>query len=163
MIHILIPLAGKSLFFQDPLFHFPKPLIEIDGVPMIQRVIKNLQSIKADKKFIFVLDAIDCTKFHLDDVVRLLVEEPCEVILLHGETRGAACSALFAIEQINNDAELIIANADQIIHADLNDIIQNFQKRELDAAVICFDSVHPRWSFVQVDDDGAIVGLSIYC
>jgi dTDP-glucose pyrophosphorylase len=30
----------------------------------------------------------------------------------------------------------------------------------VDAGVACFDSVHPRWSFVKTDDDGKIVEVA---
>ena len=47
MFQILIPLAGGNAFFSDQAeYQFPKPLIEINGRPMIQWVFENLQTIE---------------------------------------------------------------------------------------------------------------------
>ncbi len=51
----------------------------------------------------------------------------------------------------------MIANGDQIFHLDLSVVIQDFKKRNLDAGVICFDSVHPRWSYVRQDAEGRVI------
>jgi len=156
MINILVPIAGKSIFFENSQYVFPKPLIEIDGVPMIEHVIANLNTIQSPKKFTFVLSNSDCSRFHLDSVVQLLAPG-CEIVRLDGETKGAVCSALMAIEQVNHPQELVIVNADQIIHSELDTILEDFRKQALDAGVLCFDSVHPRWSFVRVDEEGQIL------
>lgn len=147
---ILIPMAGKSVFFRADDFHFPKPLIEIDGKPMIQHVIENLKTFHGHIRFIFVLNREECRKHHLDQVVRLLTDGRCEIITINGETQGYACSALLAIEHIDNEEELIIANSDQIFDLDLNEMLSSFRQENLDAGVPVFDTVHPRWSYVEL-------------
>ena len=156
MINILLPMVGKSPFFDSPQYHFPKPLIEIKGKTMIQMVIENLNVIDDDKQYIFVINQIDCIKHHLDDVLRLLTKNNSQIIRLDKETKGAACSALMAIDHINNDTPLIIANSDQLIEEDLNNIIAQFQKQKADAGVICFENVHPRWSYVRLDGNNKV-------
>ena len=37
-----------------------------------------------------------------------------KIIKLENETKGAACSAMMAVEYIDNDTPLIISNADQL-------------------------------------------------
>ena len=59
-----------------------------------------------------------------------------------------------AIEHINNDTPLVIANADQIIGEDIQTKIGILEA--YDAGVITFDSVHPKWSYARVDSDGSI-------
>ena len=48
---ILIPMAGAGKRFFDAGYVFPKPLIEVNGKPMIQVVVDNL-NIKANYIFI---------------------------------------------------------------------------------------------------------------
>lgn len=157
MINILVPLGGQSLFFESDEYPFPKPLIEINGKSMIELVIENLSSIKEDSKFIFVVKTEDCNKYHLDNVLNLLTDSKCVIIKLDGETKGAVCSALIAIENINNQKKLIITNGDQIINHDLNEILKYFENKNVDAGVICFSSVHPKWSYVRLDEDNKII------
>ena len=156
MINILIPLGGKSGFFNASDYIYPRSLIEINGKTMIQRIIENYTEIE-DKHFIFVINQEDCDRYHLDSILRLLTDSQCDVIKLSGETKGAVCSALMAVELINNKIPLIIANGDQVIEASLADITRHFQTKELDAAVITFESVHPKWSYVRVDDSNKVI------
>ena len=98
----------------------------------------------------------DDLRFHLRDVLRLL-DPDAVVIRAEGPTAGAACTALLAIEHVENDAELLIANADQILAFDIAAVLDRFRTRKLDAGTVVFDSVHPRWSFVKTDAEGLVV------
>lgn len=156
MLNVLFPMSGKSKFFNSTEYPYPKPLIEIFGKSMIEIVINNYKQIKDDLRFTFIVNEDDCKKFHLDNTLELLTEGKSHIIRLKKNTKGAACSALMAIEQINNNTPLIIANSDQIIEDDLNKVIEFFSKQKADAGVICFESIHPRWSYVKTTD-GRIV------
>lgn len=155
MINVVIPLAG-NLYFDSAEYFYPKPLIEVRGVPIIQLVLDSLRSLPNPKRFIFILNREDDRKFHLANTLKLLSDQPCEVVLLEGKTQGAACSVLMAIDKINSDDALIVANGDQTFNVSLSTVIEDFEKRELNAGVICFDSVHPRWSYIRVDGDGQV-------
>src|SRR3989442_1717870 len=99
MLNILIPLGVQSMFFESSDYPFPKPLVEIHGKPMIEHVIDNMSSITDEKRFIFILREEDCSKYHLDSTLRLLVGGGDPVIIkLHHPTKGAPCSALLAVD-----------------------------------------------------------------
>jgi dTDP-glucose pyrophosphorylase len=155
MINILIPIAGKSQFFSENEYPFPKPLIEIGQKTMIEHVINNLDSIDPKVQFIFVLNGADCRKYHLDSTLNIITEHKCKIIRLDNETRGAACSALMAISHIANDKPLIIANSDQIFEGSLKGIVASF--KDSDAGVLTFESVHPRWSYVRLNENQQVV------
>ena len=157
MINVLFPLAGKSNFFPENKYPFPKPLIEINDKMMIEIVIENYKNIN-EVNFIFVISENDCKKFHLDNTLNLLTDGNCQIVKLQNETKGAACSALMAIEYIDNDIPLIIANADQVFEEDLEKVIRSFE--EYDGGVITFESAHPRWSYVKVDRNSFVVEAS---
>jgi len=149
MINILIPLAGKNSFFPESEFPYPKPLVEINGKTMIEHVINNFSTITKKKQFIFIVNTEDCKKYHLDNILNLLADHQCKIIKIDRETKGAACSALMAIETIDNEKPLIVANADQIFEDDINKLLGKFAY--YDAGVLSFESVHPRWSYARVD------------
>ena len=157
MINILMPMAGKSQFFDTPEYQFPKPLIEINGKSMIEWVIDNYKNVKEKKRFIFVVNDADCAKYHLDNVLKLLTDDTCEIVRLSNDTKGAVCSTLMAIDFINNDDKLVITNSDQIINENINKILDTFDKQKADAGVVCFETVHPRWSYVKVGEDDQII------
>lgn len=152
-MNILFPMSGKSKFFNTVEYPYPLPLIEIFDKSIIELVIENFRKIAGDLFFVFIVSDEDCKKYHLDNVLKLLTKEKCHIVRLKKNTKGAACSVLMAIEQINNDEPLIIANSDQIIDVDLNKVIRYFNDKEADAGVISFESIHPRWSYVKIVND----------
>lgn len=158
MINILMPLSGGSKFFDTEEYFYPKMLIEIEGKPMVQHAIENLQAINIENlRFIFVVKKSDCTKFHIDDTLRILTNSRCKIIMLDHETKGAACSALMAIAEINNDDPLIISNFDQIIDSDLTQLYKEFDDSRVDAGCLVFETTHPRWSFVLLDQHSYVL------
>ncbi len=145
MVNILIPSMGKSTFFEDSFF--PKPLIEIKGKTMLETVIENYTNVDP-KNYIFVFDDKDCSEFHLDSSAKIL--SPLSIVIrLRNQTRGALCTCLMAVDYINNDTPLIIANSDQIIDTDYKKVIEHFEKTDADAGVITFPNIHPRWSYAR--------------
>lgn len=157
MLNILLPLGAQSVFFESADYPFPKPLAEVNGLPMIQRVVENLSTISGEKRFIFILREEDCARYHLDSTVRLLAGNNCIVIKLHHQTMGAACSALLAVDHIGGDDPLIIVNGDQIFDCSLDELISRFRELGSDAGCLTFDSIHPRWSYVRLEGEHNIV------
>ena len=154
MINILIPLAGKNQYFSETDYPFPKPLIEFNGKTMIEHIIDNFSSIQKEKQFIFIVNSEDCKKYHLDNVLNILTNHTCKIIKLENETKGAACSAMMAVEYIDNDTPLILSNADQLFDMCLDEVIKSFGNS--DAGVITFESIHPRWSYVRLDKQNKV-------
>lgn len=156
MFNILMPMSGKICFESEDFF-YPKPLIEINSRPLIEYVVNSIGKRIDNKKFIFIVNTEDCRKFHLDNVLQLLTEDTASILKLDNPTRGAACSALMAIAEIDNDTPLIVSNSDHIIDYDLSRIISTFEAKKVDAGVVCFDSIHPKWSFARVDENNKII------
>jgi dTDP-glucose pyrophosphorylase len=154
MINILIPLAGRNQFFPEGEYPYPKSLIEINGKTMIEHVIANFSGIQKKKQFIFIVNSEECKRYHLDNILHLLTDHSCKIIKIDRETKGAACSAMMAIEYINNEIPLIIANADQIFDDNIGELINHFHG--IDAGVLTFESIHPRWSYARVDENNFI-------
>jgi dTDP-glucose pyrophosphorylase len=121
---------------------------------MIEHIIDNFSGIQKEKQFIFIVNSEDCKKYHLDNVVNILTNHTCKIIKLDNETKGAACSAMMAVEYIDNDTPLIISNADQLFDICLDEVISNFEKS--DAGVISFESIHPRWSYLRLDSENKV-------
>lgn len=154
-MRIVVPMAGSDELFRKHGFPFAKPVIEIDGRPMIEHATDCLNVIDG-AKFVFIVREEDDLRFHLREVLQLLHSD-CHIIRTEGGTAGAACTTLLAVEHMANDDELLIANADQILAFDLKAAISDFRARKLDAGTVVFDSVHPRWSFVKTDQDGMVI------
>jgi dTDP-glucose pyrophosphorylase len=151
---VVIPSASNDDAFQGRGFAYSKPLVEIHGKALVEHVWSSLKVLRADC-YAFVVRDSDVKRTHLDKML-LLMEPKAAIIQARGPTGGAACTALLAIEHIRPDQELVIANGDQVFACDLLDAVNEFRARDLDAGTLVFDSVHPRWSFVRVNEDGYV-------
>lgn len=82
-----------------------------------------------------------------------ILQPSSQVIKLREQTKGALCTCLMAIDYIDNEDPLVIANADQIIDIDYKDVFHHFDTVQADAGVITFPNIHPRFSYVRTKED----------
>ena len=153
-------MAGRGQRFVDEGFVLPKPLIDIDGRPMIQHAIESLGF---SANYIFIKrsygdPAIDDT---LDALLRTVVKQAynskdqhCHILTLDEPTEGAACTCLLAEDLINNDEALIIANCDQIMSWNAQDFVDYLNRNKPDGAVVTYFSRTEKNSYIKVNDDG---------
>ena len=156
-MRLLVLMAGDSDAFEVAGHTYPKNLVEIDGLPLVQRVVENLSPvIERASRAIFLVPQDEDRRFHTGDVIRLLAPS-AEVTPVPAVESGAACTALHAIAHIGRDESLLVLNGDQILDGDLAGIVAGFEADDLDAGVVTFDAVHPRWSYVRCDDEGLVI------
>lgn len=148
MIQIMVPACGNDQSFLAD--YWPKNVTEVDGKVMIQYAVENFDTVP-DKHFIFLLNEAECVRFHTDDMVSLLTKGNADIIRLEHETGGALCTCLMAIEHIDHADELLISNNDQKFDCDMEEILEQFRQADADCGVVCFECVHPRWSYVRMD------------
>lgn len=155
MINIVIPMAGAGSRFAKAGYEKPKPFIDVNGKPMIVRVLENLAYPSA--RYILV-----ARKEHIDKEKELVkeIEEKYNAIFIPIDklTEGTACTVLYARKYINNDEPLLIANSDQIVDMDVKDFIDDCKNRKLDGSILTFIDEYkdPKWSFAKLDDNNLV-------
>lgn len=155
-LNILIPMAGAGSRFEQAGYTFPKPLVEVNGKPMIQVVIDN---INIEANYIFIVLAEHYKKYNLKYVLESMVPG-CKIVQVDGVTEGAACTTLLAKEYINNDYQLLIANSDQWVEWDSSHVMYQFQSDRIDGGILTFKNNHPKWSYAKVGKDGLITEVA---
>ena len=155
-LNVLIPMAGAGSRFQQAGYTFPKPLIEVNGEPMIQVVVENLN---IEANFIYVVQKLHREKYNLDTLLNLLTPN-CSIVEVDGITEGAACTALLAKELVNNDSPLFFANSDQFVEWDSNEFMYKMQETDADGGIVTFNATHPKWSFAKIDDNGLVTDVA---
>lgn len=151
-LNVLIPMAGLGSRFAQQGYTFPKPLIDVNGKPMIQVVVENLN---IDANYIFLVQKEHYEKYNLKHLLTL-IKPNCTIIQVDGLTEGAACTALLAKDFIDNNNPLLIANSDQYIKWDSNETMYSFRNSNIDGGMLVFESLHPKWSFAKLDNNGFI-------
>jgi HAD superfamily hydrolase (TIGR01509 family) len=155
-LNVLIPMAGAGSRFEQAGYTFPKPLIEVNGKPMIQVVIENLN---LDANYIYVVQKAHREKYNLDTLLNLLTPG-CKIVETDGLTEGAACTALLAKEYIDNDNPLFFANSDQFVEWDSNEFMYKMQETDADGGIVSFTATHPKWSFAKIDENGLVTEVA---
>jgi len=155
-MNVLIPMAGAGSRFQQAGYTFPKPLIEVNGKPMIQVVVENLN---VDANFIFVVQKEHRKKYNLDTLLNLIAPN-CKIVEVNSVTEGAACTTLLAKEFIDNDQPLLMANSDQFVEWDSSEFLYKMNEQNVDGGIVTFTATHPKWSFARVNELGLVTEVA---
>ena len=164
-VNIVIPMAGNGSRFKEAGYKNEKPLIDVNGKAMIERVINNLKYPNA--RYILILK-----ERHLKDsgfrnlIEKLLNYNDNENITYNVEfvviddktTEGTVCTILQARELINSNKPLIIANCDQIVDINFSDFVDNSLFSDNDGAIMTFLEAEGsnKWSFAKTNEDGVV-------
>lgn len=151
-MNVLIPMAGAGSRFANAGYTFPKPLIEVNGKPMIQVVVENLN---IEANYTFIVQREHYEKYNLQYLLNLIAPN-CNIVQVDGLTEGAACTTLLAKEFIDNDSPLIMANSDQFVEWNSNECLYAFNADGVDGGIITFNATHPKWSYVKIGNDGFV-------
>jgi len=133
---------------------YPAYLAERNSISVIQRIINSCEQIDNAKIIFSVLEA-DAKQFNLIDVLKQL-SSGANLRITPDLTKGSACTALLAACELVQDHQLLILSANEIVDIDLVKLLENFRSLKFDAATVVFHSIHPRYSYVQIDDQNHI-------
>jgi hypothetical protein len=155
MLNILIPLAGKNTFDVSNTSAFPKLLTDVNGKLLVERSSEAFTSLPNPKKIVVAAPKTQIIDYKLDKVLTLL-DDSIELCPINEQTKGAVCSSLLAIEHLDMEQPLIISSFEQVLDIDLSKYIDEFLKSDVDAGVLTFEAIHPKWSYVKTDEKGFV-------
>ena len=150
-INIVIPMAGLGSRLPISVYRTIKPLIPINGTAMIRLVVDSLN---LDGRYIFIYRR-DEYSTDLEKVIGEM-EIPAEIVVVEELTKGPADTCLAASELINNDSELVIANADQIMWWNSNQFLSSARSEGLDGVIVTYSSTSERNSFARLSRNGLV-------
>jgi HAD superfamily hydrolase (TIGR01509 family) len=149
--NVVIPMSGYGSRFEKEGYKLPKPLIEVQGKPMIQIVVENLNFSKV--RYIFIVRKEHIEKYQLNYLLNLIAPG-CIIIATDKVTEGAACSILLAKDYINNDEHLFLANSDQFVEWNSNEFM--YSMNDVDGGIATFTASDTKWSYAKLDENGFV-------
>ncbi|HKU19065.1 MAG TPA: glycosyltransferase family 2 protein [Candidatus Saccharimonadales bacterium] len=157
-LQIVLPMVGLGSRFANAGFATPKPLIEVDGMPMFRKALSSLEDIKAKKRYVFVIrqEHVDTQK--LDTLITKALPE-AEIVVVLEVTRGAAESVLAAKPKLNAQDALISLDCDLWFEsASYYKMVQDSLTgvSDIDGGVLTFPSNDPKYSYAAVDEKGMV-------
>ena len=91
-VNVVIPAAGQGKRFAEVGYQHPKPLIDVEGRPMIELVLENFRGVGRP---IVLLQDRHVEQYCADSLIKSLAPDG-EVVGVDGLTEGAACTVLLA-------------------------------------------------------------------
>ncbi|QWD44510.1 NTP transferase domain-containing protein [Polynucleobacter paneuropaeus] len=154
-MHVIIPAAGLGARFQDGGYKPPKPLIDIDGRPMIYHAIK---SFGIPAKYKIVAQKSHRISDYLFDFIGTGFD--IDVIEIDHHTSGPVSTCLLAQEAVDLEDELIIMNCDQIMFWDPRFFLHSVRYPNLDGAVVTYFNDTEKNSYARVNNSGYVTEMA---
>ena len=138
-MHIIIPMSGVGQRFIDAGYDDPKPLIKIDGKPIIQHVVELFPG---ETKFTFI-----CNQTHLDttdmrDVLNSIVDNG-QIVSIPNHKKGPVFAVSQILDLIDDDEEVIVNYCDFGTWWNYPDFLEHCRQRKADGAIPAYKGFHP--------------------
>ena len=154
-LNIVIPMAGLGSRFANVGYKLPKPLIDVNGKPMIRVVVENMN---INAHYIFIAMKKHVEEYDVENVIKEVTCGNYTIRTIDELTEGSACTVLKVRDIIDNDNPLILANSDQYLEWDPYEFLVKTQ--DVDGLISCFEATHPKWSYAKTDDDGKVTEVA---
>ena len=109
--------------------------------------------------FIYIVQKEHYEKYNLKYLLNLITPD-CDIVQVDGITDGAACTTLLAKDLINNDNHLLLANSDQWVEWNSNEVMYAFAADQIDGGILTFKNTHPKWSYARLNDLGFVAEVA---
>jgi len=130
----LIPMAGLGQRYVDEGYKVPKPLIEIEGIPM---VVRAYQSLPDSDRNILVCRKEHIRKYHLDKVLKNFIPNLI-IVEIDKITEGQAITCLLAKDHIPENSILTIGASDNDMTYNINEYNKFISESDCDGLVWTF-------------------------
>ncbi|NOY63502.1 MAG: NTP transferase domain-containing protein [Gammaproteobacteria bacterium] len=138
-MHIVIPMSGIGKRFIDGGYDVPKPLIEIDGKPIIQYVVELFPG---ETKFTFI-----CNHIHLETTqmreTLMAIAPHGEIVAIDTHVLGPVYTVAQVMDRIDDDEEVIVNYCDFGTYWDYDDFLSHTRNRDADGAIVSYKGFHP--------------------
>lgn len=154
-MQIIIPMAGTGERFKRAGYKEPKPLIEVDGKPMIEHVVDLFPG---EHNFLFICHRDHIETTDLGSVLERIAPEGA-VCGIDSAKRGPAYAIIKARHYIDDDEPVIVSYCDFSLVWDYRDFLKMIREKDPDSAAVCYTGFHPHlmgesvYAGVRVDKD----------
>ena len=149
--------GGKGTRLASRLNGLPKPLVVVDGVPLLERQLIQLSQHGVTEAVILVN--------HEADQIRSFLSSrsfPCKTMVVDdGEPRGTAGAVIGCLDVL--DELFLVVYGDTLFDIDIGAMLLAHKDAAAQATLLLHPNDHPADSdLVEVDDDGRILGFHAY-
>lgn len=107
-MHLVVPMAGLGQRFRDEGYALPKPLIDVSGMPMVVRAVRDLPECE---RMTFLVHPDHVREHAIDRRLKDFFPR-ATVIATPGLTPGQACTVRLASAAVDADEQVLVAACD---------------------------------------------------
>ena len=138
-MHIIIPMSGVGKRFIDAGYDDPKPLIIIDGKPIIQHVVELFPG---ESKFTFICNQTHLNTTNMREVLTNIAPQG-EVVCIPNHKKGPVFAVAQILASLDDDEEVIVNYCDFGTYWDYEDFLKHTRDRNADGAIPAYKRFHP--------------------
>lgn len=162
---LILPMAGAGSRFFNVGYTTPKPLLDIEGLPMI---IQAVECLPQTGKQIFICQNEHLKKYEIGSTIKNYYKNS-EILGIDYITEGQACTCELAFKNfdIPNDKPILISACDNGVYYDINKYEILLEDPNVDIIIWCFSNnptskLYPQmYAWLDVDDNDFIKRVSI--
>ncbi|OIO64359.1 hypothetical protein AUJ68_06370 [Candidatus Woesearchaeota archaeon CG1_02_57_44] len=146
--------------FLDAGIKTPKPLIEIDGRPVIEHIVRMFP----DGEFVFICNSEHLATTPLRRVLKR-VAPGCTIVEIAPHKKGPVYAVLQAAEHIADDEEVVVNYCDFGWHWDYDDFCSFVARPEVEGCIPSYKGFHPHslgttyYAYLKVDASDRLLEL----
>ena len=138
-MHIIIPMSGTGKRFIDAGYEEPKPLVVVDGKPIIAHV---CDLFPGEEKFTFICNSKHLAETNMREVLKAL-KPNANIIEIAGHKKGPVYAVSLLEDLIDDDDEAIVNYCDFGSYWDYDDFLKHTRDRDADGAIPSYKGFHP--------------------
>lgn len=137
---IIIPMAGTGMRFINAGYTDPKPLINIEGKPMIEHIVKEM--FKGETDFIFICNSKHLTETPMREILQRIAPQG-RIVEIPVHKLGPVHSVLQASHFIDDKEPVIVNYCDFSVSWDYEKFKREMQERKCAGCAVAFKGFHP--------------------
>lgn len=153
-----MPMAGRGSRFSGSGYNRPKPLIEVNGIPMFLLALKSLQNVDYSEIIFVTLEEHE-ENYKVSDYVKKHLTASFKLVTLKDITEGQLCTVLAAKDFIETDEDILIISSDTIVLSNIGFDIRN-KSNNCAGLISVADMPGDRWSFAKINEAGAVIEVA---
>ncbi len=154
---LVMPMAGRGSRFSRDGVERPKPLIDLCDKPFFWWAAESVRRIAPVAEMVFVVLEEHVRRFAIDAAVRQHYPD-ASVVALPEVTEGAAETAALGLATLKGTGPVALCDSDHAFACGDSEALVASLGRDADAALLCFESTDPAYSYARLDSGGTVLG-----
>ena len=138
-MHIIIPMSGIGKRFIDAGFDEPKPLIYVDGKPIIEHV---CDLFPGEEKFTFICNSKHLAQTNMRKILKT-IKPKANIVEIPNHKKGPVYAVSSIEELIDEEEEVIVNYCDFGTYWDYEAFLKHTRERNADGAIPSYKGFHP--------------------